>query len=76
MLTVEVVTDKETKGQPHAKIADIMQRRGVEKGALLRVSGNRLGFSPPLTITQEEADKGLDIIYSVLKSLKPEDLKP
>lgn len=76
MLTVEVVTDKETKGRPNAKIADIMQRRGVEKGALLRVSGNRLGFSPPLTITQEEADKGLDIIYSVLKSLKPDDLKP
>jgi adenosylmethionine-8-amino-7-oxononanoate aminotransferase len=76
MLTVEVVTDKETKGRPNAKIADIMQRRGVEKGALLRVSGNRLGFSPPLTITPEDADRGLDILHSVLKSLKPEDLKP
>lgn len=76
MLTVEVVTDKETKDRPNAKISDIIQRRGVEKGALLRVSGNRLGFSPPLTITQEEAEKGLDILYSVLKSLKPEELKP
>jgi adenosylmethionine-8-amino-7-oxononanoate aminotransferase len=76
MLTVEVVTDKESKGRPNARISDIMQRRGVEKGALLRVSGNRLGFSPPLTITHDEADKGLDIIYSVLKSLKPEDLNP
>jgi len=76
MLTVEVVTDKETKGRPGAQLADIMQQRGVEKGALLRVSGSRLGFSPPLTITREEAEKGMDIIYSVLKSLKPEDLKP
>ncbi len=75
MLTVEVVTDKETKGRPGAKIADILQHRGVEKGALLRVSGNRLGFSPPLTITREEAEQGLDIIHSVLKSLTPEDLK-
>ena len=75
MLTVEVVTDKETKGRPGAKIADILQHRGVEKGALLRVSGNRLGFSPPLTITRKEAEQGLDILYSVLKSLTPEDLK-
>jgi len=76
MLTVEVVTDKESKGRPNPKIADIMLRRGVEKGALLRVSTNRLGFSPPLTITREEAEKGLDILYSVLKSITPEDLRP
>jgi adenosylmethionine-8-amino-7-oxononanoate aminotransferase len=76
MLTVEVVTDKESKGKPNAKIADIMLQRGVEIGALLRVSGNRLGFSPPLTISRDDAEKGLDIIYSVLKSLTPGDLNP
>jgi adenosylmethionine-8-amino-7-oxononanoate aminotransferase len=76
MLSVEVVSDKESKGKPNAKIADIMLRRGVEQGALLRVTGNRLGFSPPLTITEQECKQGLDILYTVLKSLKPEDLKP
>jgi len=74
MLAVEIVTDKETKGRPTPKLADKIQRLGVEKGALLRVVSNRLGFSPPCTITQEESDRGLDILYSVLTSLKPEDL--
>ncbi len=74
MLAVEVVTDKETKGVPNPRITDIIQRRGVEKGALLRVAGNRLGYSPPCTITEEESDRGLDVLYSVLSELKPQDL--
>jgi len=75
MLSLEIVTDKETKGRPNPKLADKIQRLGVEKGALLRIVSNRPGFSPPLTITQEECDRGLDILYSVLASLKPEDLR-
>ena len=76
MLAVEIVTDKETKGMPNPKITDTMQRLGIEKGALLRVVNNRLGYSPPCTITQEESDRGLDILYSVLSELKPQDLAP
>lgn len=76
MLGLEIVTDKETRGRPtNPKLADKIQRLGVEKGALLRIVSNRPGFSPPLTITQEECDRGLDILYSVLSSLKPEDLR-
>jgi len=74
MLAVEIVTDKETKGMPNPRVADMIQRRGVEKGALLRIVTNRLGYSPPCTITQEESDRGLDILYSVLSELKPQDL--
>ncbi len=74
MLAVEIVTDKETKGMPNPKLTGIIQKRGVEKGALLRIVSNRLGYSPPCTITQEESDRGLDIIYSVLSELKPSDL--
>jgi len=40
----------------------------------LRVVSNRLGFSPPCTITPEESDRGLDILYSILAELKPQDL--
>jgi len=76
MLAVEIVTDKETKGIPNPKLTDTIQRRGIEKGALLRIVGNRLGYSPPCTITQEESDRALDILYSVLSELKPEDLAP
>lgn len=74
MLAVEIVTDKETKGMPNPSLTDLIQRLGVEKGALLRVVGNRLGYSPPCTITREESDRGLDILYSVLTELKPQDL--
>ena len=74
MLAVEIVTDKETKGMPNPRVADMIQRRGVEKGALLRIVTNRLGYSPPCTITQEESDRGLDILYSILSELKPQDL--
>ena len=76
MLTVEVVTDKESKGKPKASISDRLQLLGVEHGAVLRVSGNRLGYSPPLTITESENERGLDILHEVLKELKPEDLRP
>ncbi len=76
MLAVEVVTTKESKGKPNTRISDRLQRLGVEHGAMVRVSGNRLGYSPPLTITESESNRGLDILYSVLKSLTPQDLKP
>jgi len=74
MLSVEIVTDKETKGMPNPRLTDMIQRRGVEKGALLRIVANRLGYSPPCTITQEESERGLDILYSVLSELKSQDL--
>jgi len=74
MLAVEIVTDKKTRGRPGPGLTDIIQRRGVEKGALLRVVSNRLGYSPPCTITREESERGLDILYSVLSELKPQDL--
>jgi len=76
MLAVEIVTDKETKGRPGPGLTDQIQRRGVEKGALLRIVSNRLGYSPPCTITREESERGLDILYSVLSELKPQDLAP
>lgn len=74
MLAVEIVTDKETRGMPNPRLADMIQRRGIEKGALLRIVSNRLGYSPPCTITQEESERGLDILYSILSELKPQDL--
>jgi adenosylmethionine-8-amino-7-oxononanoate aminotransferase len=76
MLSVEIVNDKETKGRPNAKLADRIQQIGIDKGALLRIVSNRLGYSPPCTITKEESERGLDMLYSVLKALKPEDLAP
>ncbi|KPK24111.1 MAG: hypothetical protein AMJ70_02770 [Dehalococcoidia bacterium SG8_51_3] len=76
MLAVEIVTDKESKGIPTPGLTDLIQKTGFKQGAVLRVIGNRLGYSPPCTITEEQSERGLDVLYSVLKELKPEDLKP
>ena len=74
MLGVEIVTDKETRGMPGPKLTQIMQERGIEKGAFLRVVANRLCYSPPCTITREESERALDILQAVLMELKPGDL--
>jgi adenosylmethionine-8-amino-7-oxononanoate aminotransferase len=71
MLAVEIVTDKASKGIPKPRLADIVQQRGFERGAMLRIVGNRLSYAPPCTITQAESDRALDIISSVLAELKP-----
>jgi adenosylmethionine-8-amino-7-oxononanoate aminotransferase len=76
MLAVEIVTDKESKGIPNPRLTDLIQGLGFEQGAMLRVIGNRLGYSPPCTITEEQSERALDVLYSVLEQLKPEDLKP
>jgi adenosylmethionine-8-amino-7-oxononanoate aminotransferase len=74
MLGIEIVTDKDTKGIPKPGTNDLIQSRGKEKGAYFRVMNNKLCYSPPCTITQEESDRGLDIVYSVLSQLKAQDL--
>jgi 4-aminobutyrate aminotransferase-like enzyme len=49
----------------------------LEKGLVPRIYSDRrhdrLAFAPPLIITEEEADRELDILYAVLAGLK--DLK-
>jgi adenosylmethionine-8-amino-7-oxononanoate aminotransferase len=59
---------------PSPKLTQILQQRGIEKGAFLRVVANRLCYSPPCTITREESERALDILQAVLMELKPEDL--
>ena len=46
-----------------------------DKGIVLREAGllfNRLIVAPPCTMTIEEADEALDIVYSVIAGLRPE----
>ncbi len=74
MLGIEIVTDKKTRGLPAPGTNELIQRRGKEKGAYFRVMQNKLCYSPPCTITQEQSDRGLDIVYSVLSQLKAQDL--
>ena len=77
MLGIEIVADKATK-RPFDRKLNIMQQiqdRALERGIYVRVcsissaAGDRIAFAPPLTVTTEEVDKALDILYPILASL-------
>jgi len=72
-LSMEIVADKATKAKfPDGKIYEIVGKL-LEKGVYARVQssiyGDRLLFSPPCIITEAEADKAIDIMYSVVKDI-------
>jgi 4-aminobutyrate aminotransferase-like enzyme len=61
---IEFVRSGETK-EPASKEADWIQRRCFHKGLLIQRAGyhgNRFNVYPPLSLTREEADKGLQIL--------------
>lgn len=70
MLGLDIVVDKKTKASPGPEVTNLIVRRGLEQGLYLRVFGNRPCISPPLVITQDEADEALDRLYPILAELK------
>ncbi len=77
---IEIVADKATKRmfEPTLNVIGRIQSEMLEKGIYIRINsglftqGGRVPFVPPLVITQEEIDKGLDILYPILASIKPD----
>jgi len=77
LLAIEIVADKETKRRfPTQKdvMRSILMPKCHEKGLFPRFYRNpnhdRLSVAPPLIITKEQADKALDILYTVISELK------
>jgi len=77
LLGIEIVADKDTKRRflPERDImSSVVRRQCYEKGLFPRFYRNphhdRLSFSPPLTITEAEIDKALDILYSIIAKLE------
>jgi 4-aminobutyrate aminotransferase len=70
MLAVEIVSDRVNKtadGALRDKIVDL----SFEKGVLLLGAGpNAIRFCPPLNISEETIDAGLDVMESVMDALK------
>lgn len=60
---IELVKDKETKQgfDSELRIGYQIYKEALKLGLVLRPLGNVLYFNPPLTITQEEIDKAIDI---------------
>lgn len=71
---VELVSDKKTKALPTQAAMDKLRVDLWDKGIVLREAGmlsNRLIIAPPCTITIEEINKALDIVYAILAQWKP-----
>ena len=77
---IEIVADKATKRMfdPTLNVIGRIQSEMLEKGIYIRINsglftqGDRVPFAPPLIITQEEIDKGLDTLYPILANIKPD----
>jgi 4-aminobutyrate--pyruvate transaminase len=74
LLGIGIVADKKTKAKfpKEFNLVGILNQECLKAGLFVRTRVFRDGivFSPPLTITKEEADKGLDLLYHVLVGLK------
>lgn len=79
MLGMEIVADKST-GEPFDPALGVMQGiqdRALERGLFVRVAGtggtpsDRVVFAPPLTITRQQVDEALDILYTVVAGVRP-----
>jgi putrescine aminotransferase len=78
MIGIEIVEDKATR-KGYTNTFDVMhsiQDEALEKGLFVRVSdetwssANRISVCPPLTVTKEEIDKILDILYPIVANVK------
>jgi 4-aminobutyrate aminotransferase len=67
MVGIELVRDRKTK-EPAKKEAHAVLERCFRRGLLVLSCGESvIRIMPPLTITQEEMEQGLEILASVLK---------
>jgi 4-aminobutyrate aminotransferase len=67
---IELVRNRETK-EPATKEAQWIQRQCQHKGLLIQRAGylgNRFNVYPPLSLTKEEADKGLQILEACISA--------
>jgi len=79
MIGIVIVANKNTK-KPFDRKLNIMQQlqeQTLAKGLYLRTAdiggtpSDRISFAPPLTVTTQEVDKALDILYPIISALKP-----
>jgi len=70
MIGVELVKDRETKARAHEETEQVMMgcfRRGL---MILPCGPNALRFTPPLVITEEQADRAVEIFAEALEEVE------
>lgn len=73
-LSFAVVANKTNKAPFSPAVVSDIRYKASENGLFIRVTRDqrRVFVTPPLIITEEEADRGLDILYPIIAGLKPE----
>jgi 4-aminobutyrate aminotransferase-like enzyme len=69
LLGMDMVADRETREPLPVATMQRIYQACVERGLLLMAYGPRVRINPPLVITEQEAEAGLDILESVFADL-------
>ena len=72
MLALELVSDRESKTPISKQELDEVHRRIYEQGVMVRLSGPNLLMSPPLILTEDEAELILHAVDAGLSTWRPE----
>jgi 4-aminobutyrate aminotransferase-like enzyme len=70
MIGVEVVSDKAKRTPAKDEALVTIMNEAASRGVLVGRGGlfyNRIRFQPPLVITEEQADKALDVFEQAVK---------
>ncbi|HVM45006.1 MAG TPA: aminotransferase class III-fold pyridoxal phosphate-dependent enzyme, partial [Candidatus Thermoplasmatota archaeon] len=68
MLATDFVKDRRTK-EPHAKLKDRVVEEAAKRGLILLPAGrSSVRYIPPLCITREEVDAGIEVLEAALKA--------
>ncbi len=69
LIGLDLVEDRRTKAPLRSSVTQEIYRRCLAGGLLVMAYGPRVRINPPLVISEEEIDKGLDVFESVLLSM-------
>ncbi|KPV62084.1 MAG: Glutamate-1-semialdehyde 2,1-aminomutase [Candidatus Bathyarchaeota archaeon BA2] len=72
MIGAEIVEDKETKSPGVDKVREIMMRCWKRGISIITCGASTLRIAPPLVITRELVDAGLEIMEDVIKEVEKE----
>ncbi len=66
MLALELVSDRNAKTPVDSSVADRVRLAVLEAGVMVRASGNNIMLSPPLVLSEGEADEIIQAVYAGL----------
>ena len=71
LLGMDMVADRDTREPLATEAMERIYLECVQRGLIVMAYGPRVRINPPLIITEQEADAGLDILESVFADLGP-----